>query len=167
MLAKLAEGGIRRTGGKLPLDDLVDAVLAHRDYNLALQPLPGGKRDSQNISGGASSRDDSSRHERQILARLAAAAGQGNSKGSKGGGKNSKGSKGGGKGKNKSSFLPKGLSEMANATAQDEKGNPICFAFNLNGCDLAQPGGTCPKGRHVCVLRGCRKPHSATASHKR
>ena len=27
----------------------------------------------------------------------------------------------------------------------------LCFAFNINGCDKAQPGEACAKGYHLCA----------------
>ena len=73
--------------------------------------------------------------------------------------------KGGGKSKGKSgnqkgstAFPPPSLQPGVGRTAE---GHPICFAFNLGGCDGAPAGGTCPKGKHVCTKIGCQHPHPA------
>ena len=55
-----------------------------------------------------------------------------------------------------------------NTPAIDEEGVPICFKFNIDGsCSAAPPGGRCPRGRHICVLKSCREPHGYVASHSK
>ena len=48
-------------------------------------------------------------------------------------------------------------------------GTRFCFAFNLpEGCTLASPGQSCPKGAHICAKPGCQNkkhPHSAQSPH--
>eukprot|EP00435_Cladocopium_sp_Y103_P048021 s528_g14.t1 len=41
-------------------------------------------------------------------------------------------------------------------------GSRLYFAFNMNGCDKAQPGESCEKGWHICATKGCggNHPHS-------
>ena len=46
----------------------------------------------------------------------------------------------------------------------DDQGNPICFNYNLEGCSAAQPGQTCPRGRHICCK--CFEVHPFTSVHK-
>ena len=39
--------------------------------------------------------------------------------------------------------------------------DPICFNYNMpGGCDKAQRGQSCPKGKHVCCEWGCYEAHS-------
>ena len=57
-------------------------------------------------------------------------------------------SKGKGKGKEaRGPAMPKGLIGMH---AKTDKGEPLCFGFNLGTCIKCQPGSTCNKGLHVC-----------------
>ena len=53
--------------------------------------------------------------------------------------------------------MPPELVGMAYMTDRDE---PICFAYNLDGCDKADSGERCPRGLHVCARPGCFKAHS-------
>lgn len=46
----------------------------------------------------------------------------------------------------------------------DDQGNPICFNYNLEGCTAAQPGQTCPRGRHICCK--CFEVHPFSSVHK-
>ena len=46
----------------------------------------------------------------------------------------------------------------------DEQGNPICFNYNLEGCGAAQPGQSCPRGRHICCK--CFEVHPFSSVHK-
>ena len=62
-----------------------------------------------------------------------------------------------GKGKGSKTPRPKELFDM-DITTKD--GEPICFGFNLDGCDKATPGERCHKGFHVCARKGCQKAHS-------
>ena len=173
ILARLAQSGIKRKEGERPLDKLLMEAMNHRDYNLALQPLPGAgapKRDFAE-AGGASSSGTSSRNQRRReskktklveiqtqVAQLKGQKGQAQNKGNGKGKNSSKGDKG-------QRGLPMSL-RMPGFTATDEQGNPICFGFNLEGCSGAAPGGTCSKGRHICMKSSCRQPHPASTYHK-
>ena len=42
-----------------------------------------------------------------------------------------------------------------NCSAVTESGDPVCFAYQLGGCSLAKPGERCPRGWHVCAVKGC------------
>jgi len=173
VMAKLTSRGIKKAEGKRPMDAFILDILAHRDFNLALQPLPGRghveaahdgvKRDRQEDEGESLSR--SQRKKKAKAAAQAAAAlaqsggappasqrpGAGTGGGRKGDGK--------GKGKIVGGKLPL-LLRVAGASGVDPEGNPICFSFNISVCSAAPPGGRCPKGRHICVLTKC-----AQASH--
>jgi len=165
IMARMVRAGIKRTAGKRPLDDLLVQAMGHRDYNLALQPLPGGaaKRSFEDFAPtGAQSGAGPSRKERKKEAKRQAEAAAQRQPAAQpaqqtGGGK--------GKGKGGKTKMPQGL-RMPGFTSTDESGSPICFAFNLKGCQDAPPGGTCSKGRHICALASCRKPHGATANHQ-
>ena len=73
--------------------------------------------------------------------------------------------KGKGKGKERRPMLPLAL-RVPGADAADESGCPICFGYNLGECTAAPPGGRCPKGRHICILRNCKgAAHSWQTNH--
>lgn len=44
---------------------------------------------------------------------------------------------------------PKGP-KLRGGRPTNQAGNPICFNYNLEGCDAAQPGSACPRGLHIC-----------------
>ena len=52
---------------------------------------------------------------------------------------------------------PEGL---RNKCTRLPSGEPICFSFNLGGCNAAKPGQRCPRGWHVCAEPGCGGSHS-------
>ena len=165
LLAKFTEGGVKKVGGKLPLDEAMPKVLAHRDYNPALQPLHGGsKRDAQSAgASGSGGREDGppTKRERQLIAQLAAQAPAGTA---------NRADKGKGKGKGKKGKIPLLPEELRfpGSSAVDYKGDAICDAFNTAaGCNAAPAGGKCGKGRHICMMYGCRKAHAMATSHKR
>lgn len=70
--------------------------------------------------------------------------------------KKGKGKKGKGKGAWNSGKLPERLKGCTAVNAENER---ICFAYNLDGCDQAAPGGTCSRGRHQCCKKGCFQNH--------
>ena len=172
LLARVTSGGIKKIGGVRPMDEAVEDALKHRDFNLAFQPLPshgegsGTKRDLEDNTGSAHQKRRQRQAARQAETRAAAIAymHDRHEQQGKAGGKGKKDGKGKGKAR-PSAFLPAGL-QVEGAAAKDEHGTPICFNFNLDGCQGAQPGGKCPKGRHVCVLRKCQNAaHGYSATH--
>ena len=146
----------------------MERVLAHRDYNLSLQPLPGGSKRDFDRAAGSQQQDEqgpTTKRERKLMQQLAAAQAQNNQSTApaKGNGKG-KGQK---KGKAKIGNMPTEL-RFPGATSTDDKGDAICFAFNTaGGCDAAPAGGKCAKGRHICMVYGCRQKHAMAVHHKR
>ena len=70
------------------------------------------------------------------------------------GGKGGKGGKGSHKGgKSKSGKKGAGLLPLAlqGGSTRNNKGEPICFNFNLGGCSYARDGATCNKGLNCCA----------------
>ena len=72
-------------------------------------------------------------------------------------------SSGKGKGKNKSkgksaARLPATLLE-GGCRAVTNRGDPICFGYNLGTCNMAVSNGRCDRGFHVCALPKCGKHH--------
>ena len=67
-------------------------------------------------------------------------------------------SKGKGKGKNRSQIrLPK---ELAGLHHRTKDGANICFGYNLGHCSAVQPGQTCKRGKHVCMVPFCGEEHT-------
>ena len=161
LLSKMAKDGIKRQKGVRPLDELIDRVLAHRDYTVLLQPLPapagGVKRTADDAQPGGEKEQTSRNQRRKKNQAKRAADAQGKEK--------EKEHDGSAKGKGKAAAMPAVL-RAPNTTSVDEEGAPICFKFNIDGsCTAAPPGARCPRGRHICVLKGCREPHGYVASH--
>ena len=48
---------------------------------------------------------------------------------------------------------------------RDAKNRPIRFDYNIAGCSKAPAGGSCAKGRHVCLRGGCFKMHPFKEAH--
>eukprot|EP00435_Cladocopium_sp_Y103_P051098 s740_g15.t1 len=76
-----------------------------------------------------------------------------------------------GKGKGKSGKTGKSSGSNAapkgyqGCVGRDAENRPICFDYNISGCNKAPPGGTCAKGRHVCFRGGCFKTHAFKEAH--
>lgn len=146
--AKMAEAGsnIRRDAtGQLPLDNLIMTVLESYEISFYLLPMVSTSSGSQwrsnpyNDSGkGKVDYED-----------------KGKGKGKKG--KSKKRSKT----DHVQTWVPPQLRGGKPVTAS---GQHICFNYNLNGCDAAQPGEACPRGLHVCCK--CFKTHPFTGNHQ-
>jgi len=167
LLSKATEGGVKRVAGERPLDKAVEAVLNHREYNLALQPLqqaPNFPRPDKRISNDQTG--SSNKAPRQDWNTNPNPNPKGKGK------KGQKGDKGKGKGKKDAKAghgapLPAELRGLPGVTGTDESGAPLCFAFNVGTCDKALPGQRCPKGLHKCALATCRQPHGYYSHHGR
>ena len=59
--------------------------------------------------------------------------------------------KGSRKGEPKGKFPLELLYTGVTATNEGD-GRPIYFSYNLGRCRDATPGGSCPKGLHICTL---------------
>ena len=72
------------------------------------------------------------------------------------------GPKGGGKGTKGDAFqrVPTDLLKIGGC-ASTQKGNRLCFGFNLKSCKLQVKQQKCDRGLHLCCVRGCFKPHPA------
>lgn len=140
---------IRPIGNVKPLDAALGDAL--RDYNTAfhLLPLPKsfGRLDQPTGAPASSS-------EPYPTAFVSRPKGKGKTRGAKG--KVQLSAAYG------STAAPRGY---PGCVGKDGKGRPICFDYNLNDCDRAAAGGTCPKGRHVCFLGGCFKVHAYKDAH--
>ena len=72
------------------------------------------------------------------------------------------GPKGGGKGTKGDAFqrVPTDLLKIGGC-ASTQKGNRLCFGYNLKSCKLQVKQQKCDRGLHLCCIRGCFKPHPA------
>ena len=157
LLERETHSGIQETSAtRTNVDDAMDGVLKDAMFTQLLAFLPSLKR------GGAGDDEDNKKRRK------------GKGKGKEQGGKNQwqqpwgypvepKGKNKGGKGKNKKgkdgprSPMPRELIGGVHMTTDKE---PICFNYNLRcGCNNAQPGAFCPKGKHVCCVAGCFDTH--------
>lgn len=67
--------------------------------------------------------------------------------------------KGKGKGQNKSKKAPMPKLLIGNWPTNRD-GEPLCFNYNLAGCENAKPGQKCARGWHLCCKPFCLKPHA-------
>ena len=153
LMAESTRDGIRPVGDKRPLDQALEDAINSPRFRMALLPLRGRSSGSDNKSKqqASTSRSRSRKKRKSRSQRLA----EKNKKlmeqvGDGQGGGQDKG-KGGGKGKEggRGSRSPRMPARLRGYIARTAEGEPICFAFNLDGCSLAEPGKKCPKGWHV------------------
>ena len=140
--AKMSEAGsdIRRNAaGDLPLDALIIRCLESYEISFYLLPMVTPTTNSAAYYDRSAPYED---HQQ-------------------------KGKKGKGKGKRKSkgehvqTWVPP---KLRGGKPTNPAGHPICFNYNLDGCDAAQPGSACPRGLHVCCK--CFKNHAFTGNHE-
>ena len=151
--AKLAEAGsnIRRDGlGVLPLDDLLIRTLESYEIAFYLLPMLGGSSSSGSYYKGAGKEGAPYRPHPFGYDEYR----KGKSKGKKGKGK--KGREG-----HVQTWVPP---RLKGGKPVDNAGQPICFNYNLEGCDAAKPGQSCPHGLHICCK--CFKVHPFTGNHE-
>eukprot|EP00435_Cladocopium_sp_Y103_P016429 s3380_g4.t1 len=163
-LIKKTRGGIRPTGAVAPLAAALDQALVLPEIRLHLQPLPAGtsaKRKSddddehQAVDKKPKSSSSSSSENMKLRRTIENLQGQvRNLSGNK--------AKGLGKGKQRKGANPHSSvrmpAELIGHHAMTGDGEPICFSFNLSGCDAAGVNERCKKGWHVCTK--CRGGHS-------
>ena len=151
--AKLAEAGsnIRRDGaGVLPLDNLLIQTLESYEIAFYLLPMVSNSSSSGAYYKGAGK--ESVTYRPQPYGHYDDRKGKG--KGKKGKGK--KGREG-----HVQTWVPP---RLRGGKPVDASGQPICFNYNLEGCDAAKPGQSCPRGLHICCK--CYKMHPFTGNHE-
>ena len=75
-------------------------------------------------------------------------------------GKSHRGTRQGGKANTDTPMLPLGLRDAKGKMTSSYKGMRICFAYNLDGCNLPRGAtGECVKGKHVCARESCGGNH--------
>jgi hypothetical protein len=84
--------------------------------------------------------------------------GKGKGKGTKGKGKG----KGKAKGKGKKGKFDKAMpAPLIGGRSQDDNGKDFCYGFNMGGCkSKIAAGGTCDRGLHKCMKKGCNGDHA-------
>ena len=124
-LRDLTRAGVQTTAAGRPLDELLPNAMYMNEVACLLQPFPVPTM-------------------REGAVKITTIPGERPSPYGKGGK---------GKGKGKARFmtrLPPGLEGCRSST---NRGDPICFAFNLEGC--ATKGQRCEKGLHICAVPKC------------
>ena len=176
-MMEATRSGIRPfVGGGRPLETALQEHSRSTHVLLYLQPLPGssagaggsGNRPGGPGGGGGSGgggvgsgkrkrgeRNDSSDPEVSRLRRQVASL-EGRLKQAQATGNQSRP---GGKGRNRVDRM-KLPQELLGMEAVGADGLSRCFAFNMDGCKQAKPGGRCSRGTHQCMRPGCGKAHS-------
>ena len=144
-LIKMTRSGLRPNGNTIPMEKALEQALTAPEIRLHLQPLPSGsakrRADDDDVRVEPKKNKSSASSENERLRRqLENMQGQLRNLQSVG---------------RLSIRMPPELIGQ-NATTADQE--PICFSFNLNGCNGAEIGGKCSKGWHVCTK--CRGPQS-------
>ena len=152
LMAERTRGGIRPSGDERPLDRALEEVIDGPQFRMALLPLMGrsGKRsEKEKIKDGSRSRSPRRKSRAQRLAeknrKLRDQAGHPPG----GGGPGQRRDEDSGKGKGRGSRSPRMPAKLRGLQARTDAGEPICFAYNLDGCSLAKDGEKCPKGWHM------------------
>lgn len=133
-LAELVPSMKRTITGELPLDDALPNLRNDPSVVMLLLPLPSLKQSSAH-----------SKSNQPAVKRPSEVASGENSK--------TKFKKGKGAGKSKSKKGGGVPEELKNLKSNTSSGERICWNYNLSGqkCTFASNGGTCKRGRHVCM----------------
>ena len=153
LMAERTRDGIRPVGEERPLDKALEESIASPQFRMALLPLMGrsGAANSR-VRGAARSRSQSRVKKKSRVQRLTEKNKQlmeqvGHGAGGRGHGAGR--GNGRGKGRGRASRSPRMPSKLRGYLSRTDAGEPICFAYNLDGCTLAGPDQRCPKGWHV------------------
>jgi len=142
-LAELTASGLhRQADGLLPAEQALATILTEVEFLYLLLPMPRSSGSGQHKSKASKKRARSSSQSGSETRR--------------------KPQKGKGKGKNK-----KGAGQARTVT-RDDKGMPICFAYNkAEGCKQPtrdhEGRARCDRGMHVCWIAKCFMGHSGSA----
>lgn len=134
-----------------PLEDMLGNIFSHSSVSFHVLPLPRNPNlDRKKTDHPARKRDRPASRDRSNSPALPAGSHKAR-RASRGKGSKGKGTKG------KGPRVPAGLIGKALETRD---GKRLCWAFNLAGCNEAEPGQSCRRGLHLCAEVGCQKPHS-------
>ena len=141
-ISEVCRTGVCKSILGYPLEEALKKALADPIVMSSLQPLPksrGGSH-SESWKKETSYRPGPYQDERPSYDK-------GKGKGKKGKNKSTKGS---GKSKQYTGGGPM-PNELRGGSSKNSDGVPVCFNFNLRGCQGAKPGERCQKGLHVCA----------------
>ena len=175
---KHSREGIRPSGGVAPLEAILDRAITSAEIRLRLAPLPAGsgsgiKRKHDDLEPETANKakhspDDIAKLKRTIenlTGQVRNLKSRGSSKqpptgkGNKGLGRGSKGMMG-----RSYKSTVKMPPELVGQSLMTDQGEPICYSYNLDGCNEAAPGQRCPRGWHMCTPPGCQDVHSSWMS---
>ena len=170
-LMRKTRTGIRmQSSGVFPLEVALEESIQAAEIRLFLQPLPGSARSAESGSkrkAEESSETDKLRRTVENLQGRLKNLGKGkerNREDRRSGDDDARGSKDKGKAKAKGNGRERNAfrmpRELVGQDAADSQRRPICFDFNLQGCNKAEPGGRCKSGMHLCSRPGCHQAHS-------
>ena len=125
-LREKTRSGVQTTPSGRPLDSLLPDAMYMNEVTCLLQPFPVPSAPKESVP-------------RPELPRVDRASPYGK-------GRN-------GKGKTKTRFVTRLPQGLEGCRAYTNRGDPICFAFNLGGC--ATQGQKCEKGLHICAVPKC------------
>ena len=156
-----SRSGIKPLGGNKPMEAALRKAMDAAEVRLYLQPLQGvAQRKVEPVQ-----EDDAKKTKSNDIAKLQKTVEnlQGQLKNIRDSGSSSSQGKGKAKGhgKNKGNMIrmPPQLIGLSPTTPQ---GDPICYGYNLKGCNKAKHGERCAKGWHTCMRWGCNKAHPQT-----
>ncbi len=142
VLAEKTREGIKTTADGRPCDKHFSDAMNSPEVNHFLQPMPGGndkKREIADVNGS-----ENVEKVKKIK------------------------KKGDGKGKGPGAWkpsVPKVLLDMG-CVAVTNKGNSLCFDYQLGKCSLQVSRQRCKKGLHLCAVKGCHGDHPANKCKK-
>ena len=168
MLSKDVKGPIScRPDGSYPLRDPLLAALSSARIQQILQPLLKNKDVAPQKSAEKTSSPDAglAKTVQQLAAKVQNLQSTGQPNRDQGAGSPRGRGRGGGKARGRGKGEPRMPKELVGLAFSTKDGEPICYSFNLDGCSLAEAGKKCTKGWHVCMKKGCGKPHSQRDCH--
>ena len=140
-IADRTRNGVQATPSGRPIDVIMDTVMHLPEVCALMQPLPHTRADPSNKL-----RDDKLERFQPYV------------KGGKGKSKGKKGSKG--------TFVRMPV-PLIGCHPTTNRGEPICFSYNLNTCSEKVDKGRCSRGIHVCCAPKCGGAHPAIGCDKR
>jgi len=161
LIAERCRSGIKRPAPGQPtaFEAALKDLMWSMDIRMLLQPLPRSSGASSSSSSAASPLVPSSAQLQKLIGHMQSF--KQDLSGLKRKGPDPSSSKGGGKGrKGKARADRHAPRELIGKWTKTKSGDPLCFNFNMNGCDNASAGGRCDKGWHLCAEPRCLKPHS-------
>ena len=143
VLGELTRSGVKVQATGRPCDKVFAEAMNSTEVQHLLQPMPSGHQKSSEPKEPSKVAGVQKRIEKK-----------GNGKGS--------GKKGNTKGKWRPS-VPQELLQMG-CVGTTNRGNPLCYDYQLGKCALPVNNSRCTKGLHLCAIPGCHKDRCSTTS---